>query len=95
ALGVEQRDCQWKLHGADGARLAVPFTPRLVTDDMLALKQAALRGVGVVSLPLLMIHEELDAGRLVNVGGPWQPEPGNVHAVFPSRRGLLPVVREL
>ncbi|MCH3734285.1 hypothetical protein LZB99_09735, partial [Campylobacter coli] len=26
---------------------------------------------------------------------PWQPEQGNVHAVFPSRRGLLPAVREL
>ena len=51
--------------------------------------------MGVVALPLLMIHEELDAGRLVNVGGSWQPEPGNVHAVFPSRRGLLPAVREL
>ena len=95
ALGTEQRECNWQLLGADGARLTVPFTPRLVTDDMLALKQAALRGVGVVALPLLMIHEELDAGRLVNVGGSWQPEPGNVHAVFPSRRGLLPAVREL
>ena len=95
ALGVEQRECRWKLDGVDGARVEVPFSPRLVTDDMLALKQAALRGVGIVALPLLMIHEELDAGRLVNVGGPWQPEQGNVHAVFPSRRGLLPAVREL
>ena len=95
ALGTEQRECQWKLNGSNGERLVVPFTPRLVTDDMLALKQAALRGVGVVALPLLMIHEELDAGQLVNVGGAWQPEPGNVHAVFPSRRGLLPAVREL
>lgn len=95
ALGVEQRECRWKLDDADGARIEVPFSPRLVTDDMLALKQAALRGVGIVALPLLMIHEELDAGRLVNVGGPWQPEQGNVHAVFPSRRGLLPAVREL
>ncbi len=95
ALGVEQRECRWKLDGVDGARVEVPFSPRLVTDDMLALKQAALRGVGIVALPLLMIHEELNAGRLVNVGGPWQPEQGNVHAVFPSRRGLLPAVREL
>ena len=95
ALGVEQRECRWKLDDANGARVEVPFSPRLVTDDMLALKQAALRGVGIVALPLLMVHEELDAGRLVNVGGPWQPEQGNVHAVFPSRRGLLPAVREL
>lgn len=95
ALGTEQRECQWRLLGPDNARLAVPFMPRLVTDDMLALKQAALRGVGVVALPLLMIREELDAGTLVPVGAPWQPEPGSVHAVFPSRRGLLPAVREL
>lgn len=95
ALGTEQRECQWRLLGPGNARLAVPFMPRLVTDDMLALKQAALRGVGVVALPLLMIREELDAGTLVTVGAPWQPEPGSVHAVFPSRRGLLPAVREL
>lgn len=95
ALGTEQRECQWRLQGPDNARLTVPFMPRLVTDDMLALKQAALRGVGVVALPLLMIRQELDAGTLVAVGAPWQPEPGSVHAVFPSRRGLLPAVREL
>lgn len=95
ALGTEQRECQWRLHGPDGARQTVPFTPRLVTDDMLVLKQAALRGVGIVALPLLMIREELDAGSLVALGAPWQPEPGSVHAVFPSRRGLLPSVRGL
>ncbi len=95
ALGTEQRECQWRLRGPDDARLTVPFMPRLVTDDMLALKQAALRGVGIVALPLLMIREELDAGTLVPVGAPWQPDPGSVHAVFPSRRGLLPAVREL
>lgn len=95
ALGTEQRESHWRLDGPDGARIVVPFTPRLVTDDMLALKQAALRGVGVVALPLLMIREELDAGTLVDVGAPWQPEAGSVHAIFPSRRGLLPGVREL
>lgn len=95
ALGTEQRECQWRLDGPDGQRQNVPFTPRLVTDDMLALKQATLRGVGAAALPLMMIHEELDAGTLVPVGAPWHPEPGAVHAVFPSRRGLLPAVREL
>ncbi|MDT4834094.1 LysR substrate-binding domain-containing protein [Achromobacter agilis] len=95
ALGTEQRESHWHLEGPDGSRQIVPFTPRLVTDDMLALKQAALRGVGVVALPLLMIRDELEAGTLVDVGAPWQPEPGSVHAVFPSRRGLLPGVRDL
>ncbi|MCY1562547.1 hypothetical protein D9M68_999620 [compost metagenome] len=49
----------------------------------------------MVALPLLMIRDELEAGTLVDVGAPWQPEPGSVHAVFPSRRGLLPGVRDL
>ena len=51
--------------------------------------------MGVAALPLMMIRDELDAGTLVPVGAPWVPEPGAVHAVFPSRRGLLPAVREL
>lgn len=95
ALGNEQRESSWRLLGPDGSRISVPFTPRMVTDDMMVLKQAALRGVGVVALPLLMIRDELEAGTLVDVGAPWQPEPGSVHAVFPSRRGLLPGVRDL
>ncbi|MBR8654790.1 LysR family transcriptional regulator [Achromobacter sp. Marseille-Q0513] len=95
ALGIDGRESHWKLDGPDGARLSVPFSPRLVTDDMMALKQAAVQGVGVAALPLLMIREELADGRLVDVGRPWAPEPGSVHAVFPSRRGLLPGVREL
>ena len=94
ALGIDGRESHWKLDGPDGARLSVPFSPRLVTDDMMALKQAAVQGVGA-ALPLLMIREELADGRLVDVGRPWAPEPGSVHAVFPSRRGLLPGVREL
>lgn len=95
ALGIDGRESHWKLDGPDGARLSVPFSPRLVTDDMMALKQAAVQGVGVAALPLLMIREELADGRLIDVGRPWAPEPGSVHAVFPSRRGLLPGVREL
>ena len=35
------------------------------------------------------------AGRLVHVLPQWQPRSGIVHAVFPSRRGLLPSVRTL
>ena len=55
-------------------------SPRLVTDDMMALKQAAVQGVGAAALPLLMIREELADGRLIDVGRPWALEPGSVHA---------------
>ena len=38
---------------------------------------------------------DLQQGLLVDVVPGWTPRPGVVHAVFPSRRGVLPTVREL
>ena len=73
----------------------MPYTPRLVSDDRLVLRTAALRGLGVVQLPLMMVRHALQQGRLVDLLPDWRPRPGIVHAVFPSRRGLLPAVREL
>ena len=67
--------------------------PRLVTDDMAQLLHAAVAGVGVVRLPTKVIGDHLEAGSLVDVMPGWTPHGGIVHAVFPSRRGLLPSVR--
>ena len=93
--GPPQRKHAWQLHGADGATATVPHSPRLVTDDRLALRVAALHGIGVVQLPTMMVQEDLRAGRLVHVLPQWRPRPAIVHAVYPSRRSLLPAVREL
>jgi DNA-binding transcriptional LysR family regulator len=62
---------------------------------MVALRLAALRGVGVVRLPTIVVKRDLSEGRLVDVLPGWAPQPGIIHAVFPSRRGLLPSVRML
>lgn len=86
---------QWSLHAADGRQELVPHRPRLVTDDMQSLAQAAIEGLGVVMLPLLMVREHLAAGRLLRVLPDWEGPVGLVHAVFASRRGMLPAVRLL
>jgi len=62
---------------------------------MVTLRLAALRGVGVVRLPTIVVKADLLEGRLVDVLPGWAPQPGIIHAVFPSRRGLLPSVRTL
>lgn len=85
----------WELQGPDDARANVAHAPRLVTDDKLALRIAALQGVGVVQLPTMMVRQDLLEGRLIDVLPDWRPRPGIVHAVFPSRRGLIPAVRQL
>lgn len=86
---------RWELYGPQGARAEVHFTPRMITTDMLALREAAMVGVGVVQLPVLMVKEQLAAGELVAVLEEWEPRREVIHAVFPSRRGLLPSVRAL
>lgn len=86
---------RWRLFHADGSMAEVRHMPRLVTDDMTVLRAAALAGVGAVRLPTLAIWDDLQSGRLTIVLPEWRPANEIVHAVFPSRRGLLPSVRAL
>lgn len=48
------RDHLWDLEGPDGATAQVRHRPQYITDDMTALRQAALRGIGVVQLPCMV-----------------------------------------
>lgn len=93
--GPPHREHAWQLHGPGGASAVVHHQPRLITDDRLALRLAALQGVGLVQLPTMMVRQDLAQGLLLDLLPDWRPRPGIVHAVFPSRRGLLPAVREL
>jgi len=83
----------WELYGPDGASVRIVHKPRLVTDDMAQLLHAAVAGVGVVKLPAIVVDDHIASGELVDVTPQWAPRGGIVHAVFPSRRGLLPSVR--
>lgn len=67
--------------------------PRLTADDLVLLAQAASQGVGIAQLPQLVCHQELADGRLLALFPDWQLAPGIVHAVFPTRRGMLPALR--
>ena len=85
----------WNLLAMDGSRVEVPHTPRLVTDDMPSLRVAAVSGLGVTQLPRDQVQGELDAGLLEPVLPQYSSPSVLVHAVFPSRRGLVPAVRGL
>ncbi|MBQ0754455.1 MAG: LysR family transcriptional regulator [Gammaproteobacteria bacterium] len=94
-LGGAQQQHTWALENDAGERIDVHHQPRLIINDMIGLRAAALQGVGVAPLPLMMIHQQLLQGTLVEVLPQWKPQGGIVHAAFPSRRGLLPAVRHL
>ncbi|MBB2205888.1 LysR family transcriptional regulator [Gluconacetobacter takamatsuzukensis] len=85
----------WNLESADGQKATIFHEPRLATDDMAVLREAALAGAGIVQLPTMMVWRDIREGRLIQVLPDWRPRAGIVHAVFPSRRGLSPGGRAL
>lgn len=93
--GAAQREYQWELFGGDGSSALIRHSPRMVTDDLLALRHAAVAGIGIVHLPSVVVRDEIKAGQLVELVPGWAPRSGVIHAIFPSRRGLLPSVRSL
>ncbi|UXY16860.1 LysR family transcriptional regulator [Chitiniphilus purpureus] len=93
AMSAPDGRATWKLLGPDGAEFTYQHQPRYIADDLLTLKFAVLAGIGATYLPDYLCLEELQNGQLVPVLPGWAPLPGVVHAVFPSRRGLVPAVR--
>jgi len=69
--------------------------PRLATDDLASLRVAAISGVGVAMLPRELVEADIQAGRLQHLLPGLASTPGLVHALFPTRRGMVPAVRHL
>lgn len=83
----------WKLVDGQGAEMQVRHEPRLISDDLVLVRQAALRGVGIAQLPLSVCLEDIRRGEL-EVVLPDYPQPlFEVQVLFASRRGMLPAVR--
>lgn len=83
----------WTLFGPKGIEQSIVHRPCYFADDLLTLKFAVAAGIGMGILPDYMCHDEIADGRLLPVLPDWGPQPGIVHAVFASRRGLIPAVR--
>ncbi|HSV45628.1 MAG TPA: LysR family transcriptional regulator, partial [Ramlibacter sp.] len=91
--GSPQLEQVWELLGPTGEKLTLRHAPRYITTDVVALRIAAEAGVGIGLFPLLFATEQLADGRLVKVLPEWTFPKDTIHAVFPTRRGLLPSVR--
>lgn len=58
--GSAQREYQWELfQGEDNSRsIVIPHTPRMVTDDLFALRHFVVAGVGIAHLPRVAVRED-------------------------------------
>lgn len=95
SMASVEKEHSWRFVDADSKPAEVIHSPRLSTDDLYTLRRAAIRGLGVACLPTLLVADDLSSGALLRLLPSLTSRAGVVHAVFPSRRGMVPAVRAL
>jgi DNA-binding transcriptional LysR family regulator len=93
AMAGDDMRQRWELHGPDGRIERAEIQPRLMAHDFPVLRAAAIAGIGIALLPETVCADQVRAGALEQVLPDWSLPQGIFHAVFPTRRGLLPAVR--
>jgi DNA-binding transcriptional LysR family regulator len=94
AAGSVDRRHRWTLHSGE-AEVTVEFTPRLLCNDLLLLRQAVLSELGIASLPAFLCKRDLAEGRLVEVLPGWQAADMQFFALFADPKGVPIRVRTL
>ena len=95
AFGADDVPDVWRLIGPAQCEEVVRLTPRLTCGELSVLRAAAVAGLGVALIPDHFCREELHDGRLVRLLPNWCKQPGLIHLVFTTKRGLTPAVRAL
>jgi DNA-binding transcriptional LysR family regulator len=95
AFGADDAPNVWRLIGPDQSERIVHLAPRLTCGELSVLRAAAVASLGVALIPDHFCREELHDGRLVRLLPDWCKQPGLVHLVFTTKRGLTPAVRAL
>jgi DNA-binding transcriptional LysR family regulator len=79
-----------KLEG-ETVRYAPPSTHQIGDGEVMIT--GAVAGIGLCQMPRSLLKDDLDSGRLVEVMQAFEPEPVDVHAVWPKVSHLRPKVR--
>ncbi len=93
AMSAVDGKAYWVLRGPQGASYTLHHQPRYCADDLATLRFAVLGGVGMCFMPEYMCEEDIRAGNMVEVLPGWSPTQGIFHAVYPTRRGMVPAIR--
>lgn len=89
----EHTDQNLVLHDKNNQVVKVKITPTLMGSDLLMLAKLVSDDCGIALLPDTIANDYLKSGKFVRILPEWKSAHGIFHAVYPSRRGLLPAVR--
>ena len=83
----------WHLTGPDGGQVSVQINGRPTINSALAVRQAAIEGLGIIELNSYLVGEDIVAGRLVRILPQYRPKELHFYAVYAERRYLAPKIR--
>jgi DNA-binding transcriptional LysR family regulator len=86
------RESPWRFVGPDGA-ITVDISGNLHSNTWAAIRGAALAGQGIALMPVVLIAEDLQAGRLTRLLRDYDTGEIAVQAVYPASRHLSVKVR--
>ena len=95
SLGWQAPEDCWKLEHRSGISENIRIVPRLKSDDMATLKEAAGDGLGIVALPAYTCRDEVASGKLVRVLPEWHAGQANLSLVMLRRSGFAAPVEAL
>lgn len=87
-----ERPLKWSLKGPNGKKEFIP-RGRLNVNDLMSVKEAVLRGLGIGLLPKYMMIEEIEDGKLKVVCSDWTSRAGVIHLVYPGQKFISPKMR--
>jgi DNA-binding transcriptional LysR family regulator len=73
-------------HRTTGEQRKLHFRPRISTDNLQALRSAALLGLGAAVVSAWAVQEDLQAKKLIHLVPDWQATPLPVYLVYPQAR---------
>ena len=92
-VGTSSQIKTWSLSKSDGEPISVQVVPRLWSDDMGTLRQAAIDGHGITALPTYICAKAVADGSLVRLLPDWHTNRATLSLITPSRKGALPAVK--
>lgn len=84
---------EWRFEDSQGAPAAVRVSGNLISNSADTLRTAALQGIGICLAAGFLIHDDLEAGRLVRLLPGYRPVELSMNAVYPHRHHLSAKVR--
>ena len=93
SMADEHLDQHIVVHDDQSQQKKIRVNPIIMGSDLTMLAQLVSQDCGIALLPDSIVQDYLKSGELVRVLPEWKAPHGILHAVYPSRRGLLPAVR--